>query len=234
MYNRGEKESSARFWVHRENPTISEAALSNGRTFYCQNIKYACTNEKGSTCEYCNIHKWTGPAAELIPQPKPDEDNSGHCMPVCVTPTFHSNGKMREVDDYQPRVFITSLFNKGEISLDDKDAIEETARKIAIDEVCVISCIEHLRDLSINKESCQEGSYDFQNIANCKLCNNIKDRVVCNFTEIQRSRNMSKYIPLCYQIHGKIIPQQPATRRNNMHASILIIRYITQPISLIL
>ena len=32
----------------------------------------------------------------------------------------------------------------------------------------------------------------------------------------QRSRNMSKYIPLCYQIHGKIIPQQPATRRKNM------------------
>jgi hypothetical protein len=36
------------------------------------------------------------------------------------------------------------------------------------------------------------------------------------FTEIQLSRNMSKYIPLCYQIHGKIIPEQPATRRNNM------------------
>ena len=88
----------------------------------------------------------------FVPQPKPDEDNSGHYMPVCVSPIFHSNGKMREVDDYQPRVFITSLFNKGEISLDDKDAIEETARKLAIGEVCVISCIEHLRDLSINKE----------------------------------------------------------------------------------
>jgi hypothetical protein len=96
---------------------------------FIEYIKYACTNEKGSTCEYCNIHKWTGPAAERIPQPKTDEDNSGHCMPVCVTPMFHSNGKMREVDDYQPRVFITSLFNKGEISLDDKDAIEETAQK---------------------------------------------------------------------------------------------------------
>ncbi len=32
---------------------------------------------------------------------------------------------MREVDDYQPRVFITFLFNKGEISLDDKEVTEE-------------------------------------------------------------------------------------------------------------
>ena len=37
---------------------------------FIQYIKYACTNEKGSTCEYCNIHKWTGPAAERIPQPQ--------------------------------------------------------------------------------------------------------------------------------------------------------------------
>ena len=41
------------------------------------------------------------------------------------------------------------------------------------------------------------------------------------FTEIQRSRNMSKYnlsVNLLSNppIHDKIIPQQPATRRNNM------------------
>ena len=36
--------------------------------------------------------------------------------------------------------------------------------------------------------------------------------------EIQRSRNMSKYTSLLSNppIHDKIIPQQPATRRNNM------------------
>ena len=51
------------------------------------------------------------------------------------------------------------------------------------------------------------------------------------FTEIQRSRNMSKYTSLSSNlpIHDKIIPQQPATRRNNMQVTVyvIIIRYIT-------
>lgn len=119
---------------------------------FMEYIKHACTKEKDSTCEYCASHAWIGPPAKRIPQPKPDEDNPGHYMPVSVTPLYDSDGNMREVDDYQPRVFITSLFNKGEISLDDKEVVEETATKLAIDEVCVVSCVDHLKGLSINKE----------------------------------------------------------------------------------
>ncbi len=53
-------------------------------------------------------------------------------MPVSVTPLYDSDGNMREVDD--------------------KEVIEETATKLAIDEACVISCLDHLKDLSLNKE----------------------------------------------------------------------------------
>ncbi len=48
-------------------------------------IKHACTEEKDSILEYCASHAWIGPPAERIPQPKPDEGNPVHYMPVTVT-----------------------------------------------------------------------------------------------------------------------------------------------------
>lgn len=94
----------------------------------------------------------TGPPAQRIPQPEQDEDNPGHYLCVFDTPLTDTEGKIREVDDCQPRVFITSLYKDGKISLDDKDAIKETAAKLAINETLVVSCIEHLRNLEANKE----------------------------------------------------------------------------------
>ena len=36
--------------------------------------------------------------------------------------------------------------------MNDKDAIKETASRLGIDEKLVVSCLEHLRDLSVNKQ----------------------------------------------------------------------------------
>ena len=87
-----------------------------------------------------------------LPQPKPDEDNLGHYLPVFKTPLVDNKGQIREVDDWQPRVHITSLFKEGKISLNDKVAIKETASRLGIDEKLVVSCLEHFRDLSVNKQ----------------------------------------------------------------------------------
>ena len=115
-------------------------------------VKHSCNEEKKSLCEFCATHNWISPPAKRIPQPKPDEDNPGHYLPVFKTPLVDNEGKIREVDDWQPRVHITSLFKEGKISLNDKDAIKETASRLGIDEKLVVSCSEHLRDLSVNKQ----------------------------------------------------------------------------------
>ena len=44
------------------------------------------------------------------------------------------------------------MFKEGKISLNDKNAIKETASRLGIDEKLVVSCLEHLRDLSVNKQ----------------------------------------------------------------------------------
>ena len=80
-----------------------------------------------------------------LPQPKPDEDNPGHYLPVFKTPFADNKGQIREVDDWQPRVHITSLFKEGKISLNNKDAIKETASGLGIDQKLVVSCLEHLK-----------------------------------------------------------------------------------------
>ena len=44
------------------------------------------------------------------------------------------------------------MFKEGKISLNDKDAIKETASRLGIDEKLVVFCLEHLKDLSVNKQ----------------------------------------------------------------------------------
>ena len=44
------------------------------------------------------------------------------------------------------------MFKEGKIYLNDKDAIKETTSRLGIDEKLVVSCLEHLRDLSVNKQ----------------------------------------------------------------------------------
>ena len=118
---------------------------------FMEYVKHSCNEEKKSLCEFCATHNWIGPPAKRIPQPKPDEDNPGHYLPVFKTPLVDNEGQIREADDWQPRVHITSLFKEGKISLNDKDAIKETASRLGIDEKLAVSCLEHLRDLSVNK-----------------------------------------------------------------------------------
>ena len=73
-------------------------------------------------------------------------------MPVFETPLVDNKGQIREADDWQPRVHITSLFKERKISLNDKDAIKKTASRLGIDEKLLVSCLEHLRDISLNKQ----------------------------------------------------------------------------------
>ena len=119
---------------------------------FMEYVKHSCNEKKKSLCEFCATHNWIVPPTKHIPQPKPDEDNHRHYLPVFKTPLVDNEGQIREVDNWQSRVHITSLFKEGKIYLNDKDAIKETTSRLGIDEKLVVSCLEHLRDLSVNKQ----------------------------------------------------------------------------------
>ena len=117
-----------------------------------EHVKFACISEHGTVCEFCERHTWVGPPASRIPQPMPDLNNPGHYLPASSTPLQDDQGNLREIDDWQHRAYITRLFKNGMMSLNDNDMIEDTARKLGIEDSLVVSCVNHPRDLSASKE----------------------------------------------------------------------------------
>ena len=61
-------------------------------------------------------------------------------------------GEERPSDDWQPWVCINKAFSEWLITLDDRQAISESAMKLACDEKYVIIAIENLKDLEVRKE----------------------------------------------------------------------------------
>lgn len=62
-----------------------------------------------------------------------------------------TNGKLREVDDYQPRAQIHKLFHGKEISSSDERKIEELSRKYVVAVGLVREYILHLEHLDLLK-----------------------------------------------------------------------------------
>ena len=76
-------------------------------------------------------------------------ENSIHYFDVFVTPLVD---KARKPDDFQPRVCITKAFKDGEISLGDRQAIENFSLTLACEEKHVVNCIQRMKDMEIGKE----------------------------------------------------------------------------------
>lgn len=68
-------------------------------------------------------------------------------MSVWETPLTDVQGKPRAVDDYQPRVQIALSYKEGGLHIDNNEAIENFARKYAVEEVLVKKAIEHHVDI---------------------------------------------------------------------------------------
>ena len=112
---------------------------------FMEYIKFACKKE-GEACDFCSIHDWVGPPADRVPQPVPDIENPGHFLNVFKTPN-----KDRFPDDWQPRACLAALYKEGNISLNEHETIEKTAKKLNIEICHAVSCLEHLRSLDIGK-----------------------------------------------------------------------------------
>ena len=57
--------------------------------------------------------------------------------------------KHLEMTDWQPRACISRMYRDDQISLDDWDLIEETAKNLNIENCHEISCIEYQRNLAV-------------------------------------------------------------------------------------
>ena len=77
-----------------------------------------------------------------------------HYLPIDVftTPLVDTDGKARKLDDFQPRVCITKAFKEGEISLEKRQAIQNSAFALACEEKHVVNCIQHIKDMEIRQE----------------------------------------------------------------------------------
>ena len=55
------------------------------------------------------------------------------------------DGKMRDVDDFQPRKQIKIAASSGTLSLDDENQMKEFCDKYIVDKELVITCVENIR-----------------------------------------------------------------------------------------
>ena len=88
-------------------------------------------------------------AGSRVAQPMPNLEKPIHYLDVFATPLVD---KARKPDDFQPRVCITKAFMKWEISLLNRQAIQNFALALACEEKHVVNCIPHIKDMETRKE----------------------------------------------------------------------------------
>ena len=114
-------------------------------------VKCACLEKIHEKCDFCTRENWTGPPCSRIPAPVPDSGNKYKYRHVNDTP-LKIDGKMRDVDDFQPRKQIKIAVLSGTLSLDDENQMKEFCDKYIVDKELVITCVENIRAKKVRKE----------------------------------------------------------------------------------
>ena len=114
--------------------------------------KGSCLEVSGELCWHCKWNDWIGPKCNRIPQPIPDPKNPMHYLDVFSTPLVDGKGRIREADDWQPRVQITKAFNEGLVFLDNREGISELRKELAREEKHIVATLEHIKDIEMRKE----------------------------------------------------------------------------------
>ena len=105
-----------------------------------------CEDRTGELCSICEECPWP----RCLPGPRPYPDKSRlpefHYLPADKTPIEN-----REVDDYQPRVQLTKLYQAKIITSDNADAVDKFSVEYIVDKKYVISYLQHLELLALKK-----------------------------------------------------------------------------------
>ena len=94
----------------------------------------------------------------------PDLENPMHYLDVFATPLVDTEGKAMKPDDFQPRVCITKAFKEGEISLENRQAIQTFALALACEEKHVVNCIQHIKDVEIRRRGQEKGKQSIKQV----------------------------------------------------------------------
>ena len=81
----------------------------------------------------------------------PDSGNKYKYRHVNDTP-LKIDGKMRDVDDFQPRKQIKIAVLSGTLSLDDENQMKKFCDEYIVDKELVITCVENIRAKKVRKE----------------------------------------------------------------------------------
>ena len=95
-------------------------------------------------CDFCTREDWIGPPCSGIPASMPDSGNKYKYRHVNDTP-LKVDGKMRDVDDFQPRKQIKIAVLSGTLSLDYENQMKEFCDKYIVDKELVVTCVENIR-----------------------------------------------------------------------------------------
>ena len=111
-------------------------------------LKDRCDESGSGSCSICS-KDWIGERFNGIPEPMPDYQRlpKYHYKSVFDTSLYDDNNKTRETDDFLPRPNITSAFNEGQLSVDNKEQIDTFCNKFIVEKHLAKDSLEHLINL---------------------------------------------------------------------------------------
>ena len=126
---------------------------------YLEFVKDSCISKSVARCEFCESKGWRSTPMERVPQPYPDYDQ---------LPDYHyeryqkskDREGVREVDDFNPRKQLKSLFDLNKISLSQTDEIKPFCDKYLVEEPKLLAALNHLHVLKIKKDKRQQQRKD--------------------------------------------------------------------------
>ena len=120
---------------------------------YLEFRKNSCINKIGRQCKFCEKYPPIDDRVGPVPRPYPNHD----LLPVFKyhdgpnTPFYKADGSVRDIDDFNPRVQIRTLFESGQLNSANTNAVKEASKKLIIGEDLVRKRVEHLEYLKLKK-----------------------------------------------------------------------------------
>ena len=116
---------------------------------YMEFVRYCCSDSTGAPCAHCAESGWVSTNCTRIPKPMPDYSADGLRYKSVLDTPLEIDGKVRSVDDFQPRKNVKEYLAQG--MLKSENYFEHFCRTFACEKILVKKYVQHLQILEINK-----------------------------------------------------------------------------------
>ena len=168
--------------------------------FFMEYKKGECFSRDGIYCFFCTTHR-KQISLDVLPIPRPFPDYS--CLPefpYCslMLTLRMTEGKLRPMDDYAPRVQLKKLFYDGKITSTNCDKVTAFSNKYILDEKLTRKYLEHSEMLETEKlkrpeakanrketiENSSVNDYDWMNLYEKTFCQNYLTVYLISMSEL--------------------------------------------------